>query len=126
MGRSGNDWKEIVSAQPKGYAEFQDMEQGLVFHGPVESVLIDEEDDVIISLKWVAQMGLPGKGGCGRWVKADDRYKKWIIPNLVVPFLYQNTERGKRIVFQGAYGTHLLYLDEVESGVKLEEVEVIR
>ncbi len=112
------DWNEIVELRPKGYAEFQDHRRGLVYHGPVEKVEITDDDVVQIHLKYVAQMGLPGRDGFGNWVKAPDEKKLWEFPNLIIPFVFQDLEKGKRILFAN---TQLLYIDDVESKVKFNE-----
>jgi hypothetical protein len=83
-----------------------------VFHGPVEGVSVGQDDDMVtIELKWVAQMGLPGSSESGKWKKAPDANKKIVFPNLIVPFLIEDTpEKGKRVRF----GFNLIYLNAIE------------
>ena len=120
MPKEGYDWQEIVEIKPQGYAEFQFHKEGLVFHGPVKSVEISNGDIVVITLEWVAQMGLPGQASFGTWVRGPENMKIIRFPNLVVPFTYQDTEKGRRIIFSGKSGdAHLLYLDSVKSPVKI-------
>jgi hypothetical protein len=64
-----SDWNQVVAMSPHGYAEFQDHENQIVIHGPVESVTVDEMDMVCIKLKWAAQMGLLGTSTLGPYTK---------------------------------------------------------
>ncbi len=114
------DWSSVVERKPQGYCEIQDQENGLVFHGPVQDIVIDENDMVMITLKWVAQMGLPGKPNFGKWKKAPDEYKLITFPNLMAPFKIQKTgEKGDRVIFGGC---QLLYFDK-QRGIDSTKVE---
>ncbi len=114
------DWEEAVRLQPKGYCEIQDQARGLVYHGPVDKVVVDDGSDMVtITLKWVAKMGMPGRPGFGEWEKAPDEAKTIAFPNLIVPFTVEETpEKGKRLRF----GYNLIYLTEVE-GVDPKKVK---
>ena len=114
------DWEEVVRLAPKGYCEIQDAQRGLVYHGPVDKVVVDDGSDmVVITLKWAAQMGLPGRPGFGEWEKAPDKAKTIVFPNLMMPFTVEETpDKGKRLRF----GDSLIYLDEVE-GVDPKKVK---
>ena len=104
------DWQEVVDRKPKGYLELNNGER--VIHGPIEDIAIDESDFVVITLKWAARMelndGIPGGG----WRVAEEKDKKAIFPNLVVPFVIEDTPgKGPRVRFAGA---NILYFNEVE------------
>ena len=104
------DWQEVVDRKPKGYLELNNGER--VIHGPIEDIAIDESDFVVITLKWAARMelndGIPGGG----WRVAEEKDKKAIFPNLVVPFVIEDTpNKGPRVRFAGA---NILYFNEVE------------
>jgi len=104
------DWQEVVDRKPKGYLELNNGER--VIHGPIESIVIDGSDFVVITLKWAARMelndGIPGGG----WRVAEEKDKKAIFPNLVVPFVIEDTpSKGPRMRFAGA---NILYFNEVE------------
>lgn len=105
------DWQEVVDLEPKGYLEIQDPTAGKVFHGPVERVSIDEDDFVRIQLKWAAEMGLIGTSTFGTW-KYNPDLKEVTFPNLVVPFVLENTpEKGRRVRFKVV---NIIYLNKVE------------
>ena len=104
------DWQEVVDRKPKGYLELNNGER--VIHGPIEDIAIDESDFVVITLKWAARMELNGGIPSGRWVVAEEKDKEAIIPNLVVPFVIEDTpNKGPRVRFAG---TNILYFNEVE------------
>ena len=107
------DWNEVVALNPKGYMEIQDHKKGLVFHGPIEKVEVNENDFVILTSKWVAQMPLPGNKGFGKWKKAPDEQKTQIFPNLIVPFVIEDgsPEKGKRIRFANF---NIIYINEIQ------------
>lgn len=111
-GEERYDWQEVENLAPKGYCEIQDLARRLVYHGPVEKVSVGQNDDLVtIELKWVAQMGLPGSPTFGEWTKAPDANKMIIFPNLIVPFLIEETpEKGKRVRF----GYNLIYINAIE------------
>ncbi len=92
------DWNEVVEMNPHGYAEFQNQEEEVVIHGPVESVIIDENDDVIIKLKWAVKMGLLGTPTFGKWKFAPNK-KEITFPNFVVQFTIQDVPKGRRLLF---------------------------
>jgi hypothetical protein len=95
-----NDWNEVVQLNPQGYCEIQDDRAGLVYHGPVEKISIDPEDNVIIELKWVAQMGLRQTEGFGIWKKCEKGHNTIPFPNFMVEFVIEPTpEKGHRIRF---------------------------
>jgi hypothetical protein len=106
------DWKEVVALNPKGYMEIQSEEKGLVFHGPIKKIEINKHDFVILTFEWVAQMPLPGIRGFGEWEKAPDGKIEQVFPNLIVPFVIEDTpEKGKRIRFAGL---NIIYIDEIQ------------
>lgn len=112
------DWEEVIELDPKGYMEIQDQKQRLIFHGPIDTIEVDEMDFVRITLKWVAQMGMPGEDSFGSWEKAPDEAKETVFPNIVVPFVIQNTPaKGRRICF----GLNIIYIDAIE-GIDPSEV----
>ncbi len=113
------DWQTIIDLKPHGYAEIRNPENTLMTAGVIESIEIDEGDNVVITLSNSGcfpldpQMGLP------------DFEKVWIenetpqlsFPNFMVPFSIQNTpEKGKRVMF----GLNLFYLENTETGYKIE------
>jgi len=122
MSTTEHDWQRVVDElQPRGYCEIQDHEAGLVYHGPVESIQVDEMDFVHIHFKWIAKMGTPGKAGFGKWVKAEDKNKEQVFPNLIVPFVVESTpEKGDRIRFN----FNIIYLlpDEENNARILAEI----
>lgn len=108
MSEALRDWEEVVKRDPKGYAEFQNQER--ILHGPIESVSIDRFDMVHIKLKWAATMAPPGKPGFGEWRSAPKR-REVVFPNLVVPFVFEQTpQKGERVRF----GLNILYLDAIK------------
>lgn len=101
------DWQEVVDLQPKGYLEIQNSEA--VIHGPIESILIDAFDVVRIKLKWAAKMGTLGTPTFMKW-ESLPKDIEIVFPNLVVPFVFENTpSKGKRVRF----GINILYIDKV-------------
>lgn len=113
------DWQKVLDRNPQGYCETQDQRAGCVYHGPIESVKINEMDFVVIRRKWVAQMPLPDKPGFGRWKKGPDEAKEVLFPNFVVPFIIEPTpQKGYRVRF----GLNLIYLDQI-SGIDPRAVE---
>jgi len=114
-----NDWSEVVAMNPHGYAEFQDHEGQTVVHGPVESVTVDDMDDVHIKLKWAAQMGLPGSPEFGKWKFAPDKVE-FTFPNFMVEYHVQSTpSKGRRLLF---CGFQIMYL-ETQSGLDTAKIE---
>jgi len=111
------DWQEVVDLQPQGYLELQSQKKGEIIHGPIESVSIDEFDMVHIKLNWAAKMGTPGTETFGKWVNSPEDTEV-VFPNLVVPFDFQDTEKGRRVVF----GSNILYIPLVE-GIDPERVD---
>ncbi len=113
------DWQEVVDRQPKGYVELSDGKR--VIHGPIENMQINEGDFVVINLKWVARaeldkVGLPS----GSWKVAEDREKAVVFPNIVVPYVIEDTpEKGPRVRFAGR---NILYFNEVD-GLDPSKVE---
>jgi hypothetical protein len=114
------EWKEVVDLQPKGYLELQNPETKTVIHGPIESISIDEFDLVRIKLKWAAKMGTPGTPTFMKWRNSPENTEV-VFPNLVVPFSFQDTEKGKRVLF----GFNILYIDPVR-GLDSKMVEGLR
>lgn len=115
------DWNKVVEMNPRGYMEVQNIEKGLVFHGPVDKIEITDEDFVRILYKWVAQNGTLESGKFGEWVKAPDEHKLLVFPNLMVPFRIENTlEKGKRIRF---LSLNIIYIDDVHSTVTPDKVK---
>lgn len=113
-----NDWNEAISLNPRGYCEVQDLKEGLVFHGPIKEIHIDERDNVVIDLHWVAQMPLPGKDGFGTWTKPESGEPAFAFPNFMVEFVIEPTpEKGDRIRFGN---TNIIYLDsDPESNARI-------
>lgn len=112
------DWTEVVAMNPHGYAEFQDQKGRTVVHGPVESVIVDEDDMVHIKLKWAAQMGLPGSPELGKWKFAPDK-TEFGFPNFMVVYNVQDVPEGRRLLFAGF---QIMYL-ETQSGLDTSEIE---
>ena len=109
---NGNDWSVVVKLHPTGYCEIQAPHLQEIHHGDVESIEVDDSDMVVITLKWVLQMGVPGSAEFGKWKHAPEGAKKVIFPNLVVPFVIEETpEKGRRIRF----GLSILYLETKSS-----------
>lgn len=106
------DWEEAVRLDPKGYCEVQNPRERIVIHGPVESLAVDPESDmVIIKLKWAAKMGLPGTQDFGNWENFPEA-TTIAFPNFIVPFVVEPTlEKGLRIRF----GLNIIYIDPIES-----------
>ena len=113
------DWQEVVDRQPKGDVELNDGKR--VLHGPIKDIRITEGDNVEINLKWVAraelgQLGIP----VGNWRVGKDEEKRIVFPNIVVPYVIEDTpEKGPRVRFAGA---NILYFNEVE-GLDPSKVE---
>lgn len=108
------DWQEVVDRNPKGYWESQDLEAGIVVHGPIESIVIDESDFVIVTLKWAAKNGLPSKGTFKPKWQNDPELRVFMFPNLLLPFVFEegSRDKGERV----RAGLNILYLNEV-SGI---------
>lgn len=106
------DWQEVIDLNPRGYCEIQDHEKGIVLHGPVESItLLDHDETVSIKMKWIAQMGLPGRPDFGKWVKAPIEKNEFIFPNYLIPFVVEPTEeKGDRIRFD----LNIIYIEPTE------------
>lgn len=112
------DWEEVVAMKPQGYVEIQDPRAQIVIHGPIESISVDENDFVQIRLKWAAKMGAMGTPTFMEWVNSPEN-KTMSFPNLVVPFVIEDTpEKGRRVRF----GFNILYIDPVE-GLDPKKVE---
>src|SRR5690349_21471272 len=91
------DWQKVVNLNPQGYMELNDT--NIVIHGPVESVIIDDNDNVVITLKWAAEMPYVGKPGFGTWKNAP-QHKKMSFPNLMADFVIEDTpNKGPRVRF---------------------------
>lgn len=113
------DWREVVGLQPKGYMETQEAVSGRIIHGPVESVSIDEDDFVHIKLKWAAETWAIGYPGFGGFKNSPDDIEL-IFPNLIVPFVFDDTpNKGRRVRFAVL---NILYLQPVE-GIDPSKVE---
>ncbi len=109
MSAQRHDWNEVLEKFKKGYLESQDQEKGIVIHGQVKKIEINEMDWVVITLHWVAQMGLPGRNGFGNWIRGSEECLTISFPNFVVPFIIQDSpEKGERVLFSG---TQILYLN---------------
>lgn len=106
------DWQVVVDRKPKGYVEFNDGKTCI--HGPLKDISIDEMDFVQIELKWAAQIKLGEYGvPSGEWEAFDTT--KFQFPNLIVPFIIEDTEvKGGRV--RWGVGS-LIYFDEVEDNV---------
>jgi len=104
-----HDWQEVVELAPKG--DFETQDGARILRGPVEEVSIDEEDNVLIQLKWAATMPTPGDPGFGEWTLSP--IKVITFPNLVQPFVIEDTpEKGKRVRFN----VNILYLEKTGEG----------
>jgi hypothetical protein len=104
----GIDWEDVASLNPKGDLEIQRRDQGDVIRGPLESITVDDHDNVVIKLKWAARMPTPGNPGFGTWEVAADEYRIISFPNLVMPYVVEDTpEKGRRVRF----GLNILYLE---------------
>jgi hypothetical protein len=44
----GIDWEDVASLNPKGDLEIQRRDQGDVIRGPLESITVDDHDNVVI------------------------------------------------------------------------------
>jgi len=110
------DWQEVVDLHPQGYVELQG--DATVIHGPIESVTIDEFDFVVIKLRWAAEMGAMGTPTFMKW-KNSPTNTEIKFPNLTAPFVFQDTENGKRVLFSGM---NILYIGPVE-GLNPKRVE---
>lgn len=105
------DWSEVVEKKPQGYVELNNGE--IATHGPLESIEIDDNDLVVIKLRWRAEVKLGPPPGLPiedwRAVANDEPI---IFPNFMVPFVIENTQsKGPRVRFAG---TSILYIDKVE------------
>jgi hypothetical protein len=103
------DWQVVVDRKPKGYVEINDGKTCI--HGPLKDISIGLDDFVTIELKWAAKVAL-GEFGvpAGGWEAHD--ITKFLFPNLVVPFVIEDTPRkGERV--RWGVGS-LIYFDEVE------------
>lgn len=105
------DWQLVVDRKPRGYLELNDTKW--VVHGPVESVAITDNDFVEIKLKWGAKAVLGPYGiPSGDWEAIPDGELTVSFPNLVVPFVIEQTpEKGERVRYAFA---NILYFDPVE------------
>jgi len=116
------DWNEIAERKPQGYIELNDGK--FAVHGPIESVIVTEDDMVQIRVKWLAKITLGGHGiPTGNW-KAIENTPTVLteFPNLVAPFVIENTpEKGPRARF----GANILYFNRVE-GIDPSKVEGLR
>ena len=118
------DWQEVVDIHPQGYLEIQSIEMGIIVHGPIESIFVDEFDFVIIKLKWAAQMGMMGRSSFMKW-KNSPHNKTIMFPNLMVPFVVDDTlDKGKRVRFMAV---NILYVDPVEGldPSRIEGLEIL-
>jgi len=110
------DWREVVDLQPKGYLEMQGG--GIVIHGPIDSVSIDEFDSVRIKLKWAAEMGALMTPDFGKWKNSPENTEV-VFPNFVAPFVFEDMPgKGARVQF----GLNILYIEPV-NGLNPAEVE---
>src|SRR3989344_716 len=101
------DWRRVAEREPKGYLELQT--EKMVIHGPVESLKVNEDDMVVITLKWAARSAPLDKPGFGKW-KTSPEDREVIFPNVVVPYVIETTpEKGERVRF----GLSMLYFDPV-------------
>ena len=116
------DWRRVAEREPKGHLELQT--EKMVIHGPVESLKVNEDDMVVITLKWAARSAPLDKPGFGKW-KNSPEDREVIFPNVVVPYVIESTpEKGERVRF----GLSMLYFDAVEGldparvqGLELDE-----
>ena len=92
MAGEQRDWNDVVEMKPKGYLELNNGEQAV--HGPLESIVVDDMDWVVITLKWRAV--IPLVGGIGApdfsvgW-KVADNSEPFRMPNFVMPFIVEPT-----------------------------------
>ncbi len=101
------DWRKVVDLKPKGYLEIQ--KDGMVFHGPIAEVSIDEADNVVFRLKWTAQIKLVKGGPAGEWEAITN--EPFTLPNFMVPYVIEEMpEKGPRVRF----GYNILFLNEVQ------------
>lgn len=112
MSRQKLDWQEVVVQNPQGYVEIQNHKAGTCLHGPVEKIELDDTDLVHITLKWVAQMPLPGRPGFGTWSVGPEMLKQITIVNFATPFAIEPTpEKGPRV--RWGMG-NIMYLEPVD------------
>src|SRR3989344_6078477 len=91
------DWRRVAEREPKGYLELRT--EKMVIHGPVESLKVNEDDMVVITLKWAARSAPLDKPGFGKW-KNSPEDREVIFPNVVVPYVIETTpEKGERVRF---------------------------
>ena len=101
------DWRRVAEREPKGYLELRT--EKMVIHGPVESLKVNEDDMVVITLKWAARSAPLDKPGFGKW-KNSPEDREVVFPNVVVPYVIETTpEKGERVRF----GLSMLYFDPV-------------
>jgi hypothetical protein len=93
---------------------------GIVINGPIESIVIDDNDYVVITLRWAAKNGLPHlKTFKEKWQNAPE-FRVVTFPNLMLPFEFQDGSagKGKRV----HAGFNLLYLENVTGNLKPADV----
>jgi hypothetical protein len=106
------NWALIAELQPKGYCEIQDDKGKRVVHGPIETFTV-KGNEVHITLKWVAEMPLPGEEGFGTWVKGKEEDRVVLFPANFVPYLMESTpEKGDRV--RTPDGNFLMYIGSQE------------
>ena len=119
--REGRDWGDVVAQEPTGYVGLQNDE--MMFHGPLESIVVDDDDNVVIKMRWVAQMPAMGQPGFGTWVYPADQAAMRVVtfPNFVVPFMIERTpEKG----FRARFGLNMVYFDkERADGIDPRQVQ---
>jgi hypothetical protein len=108
------DWTPIVNnIQPKGYCEFQNHADQMVYHGMISSITMDDPfpDYVTIRFQWLAEASMAGPGL--KWKKTMS-FDKLSMPNIWCPVYIESTTRGPRIRF-ASY--NFIYIEETESTV---------
>ena len=120
MSETKFDWQEVVERKPRGYLELNDGKKAV--HGPIESVEINDDDIVVIKLKWSAEISL-GEHGIpeGNWIAIENQ--PIVFPSLIAPFVIENTpEKGERVRFNN---TNILYFNKID-GLDPSKVEGLK
>lgn len=98
----------MIDRKPTGYIQMNDGVH--VYHGPVKSIIIDSDDNVYIEAKWLVKMNLGDHGvSVSRWeVDSNEPVLVISFPNLLVPFVYEESpEKGERVRF----GINIIYFE---------------
>lgn len=105
------DWQVIADKTPQGYLQMYPAE-GRLIHAPVESLTINQGDNVVITTSWQAEVPVNSLGmPTSRWARRSTN-DPITFPNLVIPFTIQETpEKGPRVFFTTQYGPGFIYLE---------------